>query len=846
MASSNSNSSKWDYDVFLSFKGADTGKGFTDHLYSALVRDGIHTFRDANEINSGEEIGPDCLQAIEKSRFSVVILSKGYASSTSCLDELVHILECRKEGGHAVWPVFYDIDPSDVEELKGSFEEAFAEHEKRFKDDMDKVQKWKDALREVACLKGLDLQKHWDGHEAKNIDYIVKDISDRLDRTILSVTTHPVGLLSRAKEVISLLGEKLVDVRIVGIYGMGGIGKTTVAKKVYNLVFHEFEGSCFLENVRKESISKGIAYLQRQLLSETLKRKHEKIDNISRGLNVIRDRLRRKRIFIVLDDIDELEQLNKIIGNFEWLFPGSRVIITTRIKDLLQPSELYLQYEVKELNNDDSLQLLRLHAFNEHHPVDNYMDCMRRIVSYVRGIPLALEVLGSSLCGQSINVWNSKLEKLKVIGNGDIHNKLKISYDSLDDTEKFIFLDIACFFIGYNKDYIMSILEDCGFFPADGINTLMRRCLLKVGPDNKLSMHDLLRDMGREIVRQESSTDPGERSRLWRQEDVIDVITDRMGTKAVEGLILNLPGLKQSFSTEAFKKMKKLRLLQLNCICLEGSYEYISTKLRWLCWLEFPLKSIPPDLYLETLIALDMRYSSLHQFSEETKALCEKSIYSIFLPVKDIPAWFSHQNEGDTVSLQVPALDRDCKVTGFLISVVYAWEDSLESCYLSPNITVINRTRNFDWMYDPRVTFFPCEVQQDMMWLSCWLFENEIKEKGIVDMSWRFQDEVEEGDQLDVWIDMGFGIVVKRCGIHLLYHHNDLQGSPSNDILAAISHACFSRHHGRFMMSSRLWLTFNRKCHEVTLTRKWYDVQSFKRWSNKREQRVNDLPDFYR
>jgi hypothetical protein len=153
---------------------------------------------------------------------------------------------------------------------------------------------------------------------------------------------------------------------------------------------------------------------------------------------------------------------------------------------------------------------------------------MRRIVSYVRGIPLALEVLGSSLCGQTINVWNSKLEKLKVIGNGDIHNKLKISNDSLDDTEKFIFLDIACFFIGFNKDYIMSILEDCGFFPADGINTLMRRCIVKVGPDNKLSMHDLLRDMGREIVCQESSTDPGERSRLWRQEDVIDVITDRM------------------------------------------------------------------------------------------------------------------------------------------------------------------------------------------------------------------------------------------------------------------------------------------------------------------------------
>jgi hypothetical protein len=164
MASSNSNStsSKWEYDVFLSFRGADTRSGFTDHLYSALSREGIHTFRDANEIHIGEEIGPECLQGIEKSRFSIVILSKGYASSPWCLDELVHILRCRKEG-HGVWPVFYDIDPSDVEEQKGSFEEAFAEHEKSFKDDMDKVEKWKDALREVSYLKGLDLRKHLDG-----------------------------------------------------------------------------------------------------------------------------------------------------------------------------------------------------------------------------------------------------------------------------------------------------------------------------------------------------------------------------------------------------------------------------------------------------------------------------------------------------------------------------------------------------------------------------------------------------------------------------------------------------------------------------------------------------------
>jgi hypothetical protein len=90
------------------------------------------------------------------------------------------------------------------------------------------------------------------------------------------------------------------------------------------------------------------------------------------------------------------------------------------------------------------------------------------------------------------------------------------------------------------------------------------------------------------------------------------------GTKAVEGLVLSLQGSKR-FNTKAFKKMKRLRLLQLNFVCLEGNYEYISNKLRWLCWSEFPLKAIPDDLTLEHLIVLDMRYSSLQQFSEELK-----------------------------------------------------------------------------------------------------------------------------------------------------------------------------------------------------------------------------------
>ena len=100
------------YDVFLSFRGADTRNKFTDHLYAALDQAGIYTFRDGNELRPGQEIPPQLSRAIQESRIFVVVFSKGYASSRWCLDELIKILECGHTMGQLIVPVFYDIDPS--------------------------------------------------------------------------------------------------------------------------------------------------------------------------------------------------------------------------------------------------------------------------------------------------------------------------------------------------------------------------------------------------------------------------------------------------------------------------------------------------------------------------------------------------------------------------------------------------------------------------------------------------------------------------------------------------------------------------------------------------------------
>nr|ABF81468.1 TIR-NBS-LRR type disease resistance protein [Populus trichocarpa] len=187
MASSSSSSSRpgWVYDVFLSFRGEDTRKNFTDHLFTALQKAGIRTFRDDDELRIGEEISFQLPKAIQESKISIVVFSKGYASSTWCLDELEKILDCRQPTGQIVLPVFYDIDPSDIRKQTGSFAEAFDRHEERFKEEMEKVQKWRKALVEAANISGLDLRSFANGHESKLIQKIVEEVSSKLNPRFL-------------------------------------------------------------------------------------------------------------------------------------------------------------------------------------------------------------------------------------------------------------------------------------------------------------------------------------------------------------------------------------------------------------------------------------------------------------------------------------------------------------------------------------------------------------------------------------------------------------------------------------------------------------------------------------
>ena len=156
MAGPSSSSFQRNYDVFLSFRGEDTRKNFTAHLYEKLCEKGINVFIDDEKLERGEVISPALVTGIENSKFSIVILSENYASSKWCLEELVKILECKKTRGQTVLPIFYNIDPSDVRKQQGSFDAALRKHEENLKENIERVQTWRAALTEIANLSGWD------------------------------------------------------------------------------------------------------------------------------------------------------------------------------------------------------------------------------------------------------------------------------------------------------------------------------------------------------------------------------------------------------------------------------------------------------------------------------------------------------------------------------------------------------------------------------------------------------------------------------------------------------------------------------------------------------------------
>ena len=360
-------------------------------------------------------------------------------------------------------------------------------------------------------------------YESELIKKIIVEILGKLSRKLLYVDKHLVGMSSRLEEILLQVSIESNDVRMIGICGIGGVGKTTMAKVVYNQISSQFEGISFLANIREVAKNCGLLQLQKQLLDDTLAGWSQRIRNVDEGIYVLEDRLRSKKVLIILDDMDDLNQLEALAGSVDWFGIGSRIIITTRDKHLLNVHGVSEIYEAKELGAEEALQLFSQYAFKQGCPRKDYRNFSDNVVQYAKGLPLVLKVLGSFLFDKTILEWESELHKLRKEPNTKVQNVLKISFDGLDFTEKEIFLDLACFFKGHEYDFVVKILDGCGFHAKSGIRVLNDRCLIDLD-SNRIWMHDLIQQMGREIVRQECPKDPGKWSRLWDYEHIYRIL----------------------------------------------------------------------------------------------------------------------------------------------------------------------------------------------------------------------------------------------------------------------------------------------------------------------------------
>ncbi|XP_060180720.1 disease resistance protein RUN1-like [Lycium barbarum] len=457
------------------------------------------------------------------------------------------------------------------------------------------MDKWKAALTKVANLSGWDLQNVANGHESKFIESIIKRVLQEVNQTPLDVAWHPVGVDSRVEDIEMLLQSECEDeVRMV-------------------------EADAF----------NGLVKLQEKLLHQILKTKDFEVKDVAEGVNLIKARLGSKKVLIILDDMDHISQLEYLTRERNWFGSGSLIIFTTRDEHLLCGLRENERYEAKLLIDYESLQLFSCHAFDSLSPPQEYIELARDVIKYSGGLPLALVTLGSHLRGTQIEKWTWEIKKLRAIPHKDIQKILQISFDGLDGDTQSVFLDIACAFHGFSKNDVTKILNACGFCSESAISTLVQRHLLQ-RDWRSLVMHDLVRDMGREIVRMESPRDPGKRSRLFNPQEVCDVLQGNKGSKKVEVLKVDRHALKSvNLSTKAFKKMKNLRVLKIDELHVSGDFELLSKELRWLSWKKCPLECIPSNFPTEKLVVLDMRESNIQEFSLNLQ--CCKSLKKLNL-----------------------------------------------------------------------------------------------------------------------------------------------------------------------------------------------------------------------
>ncbi|CAH8356463.1 unnamed protein product [Eruca vesicaria subsp. sativa] len=624
-------SCNWLFDVFPSFSGEDVRRTFLSHLLLAFDHKLITCFKD-NEIERSQSIGLKLVHAIRDSRIAIVVFSKTYASSTWCLNELLEIVRCKEDKGQMVIPVFYGLDPSHVRKQTGEFGKTFQMICKNRSDELPV--RWKGALTLVANIHGYH-SNNW-SNEAHLIEDITNDVLGRLVGLTPSMEFADfAGIEDHMAKMSSLLQLESEEVRMVGIWGPVGIGKTTIARALFCRISRHFQSCIFIDRAfvtKTMEIFKTAnpddynmkLRLQECFLSEILNKNDIKIHH----LGVVGERLKHKRVLVVLDDLSDQVVLDSLVGGTQWFGCGSRILVITKDKHVLRAHGIDLIYEVGLPSDDLALDMFCTYAFRENSQRDGFNELAFEVAKFAGNLPLALNVLGLYLRGRDKEDWLDMLPRLRKGPEGKIEKALRVSYDGLGSREdKALFVHIACLFNGMETNDIKMLLADSGLGVNIGVKNLIDNSLIHES-GRCVHVHCLVQEMVKGIVRTQSNK-PREREFLVDSKDVCDLFNDNSGSKKVLGISLNLEDLYEllRIDKKAFRRLRNLRFLRIYKDSLDlpkqvrlhlpGGLNYLSPKLKLLCWDEYPLPRLPSSFRAEHLIVLRMRNSKLETLWEE-------------------------------------------------------------------------------------------------------------------------------------------------------------------------------------------------------------------------------------
>ncbi|KAL0007570.1 hypothetical protein SO802_009072 [Lithocarpus litseifolius] len=597
-ASSSSSTHRWNYDVFLSFRGEDTRYNFTGHLYKALCDQGFNTFID-NDLQRGEEISMELLKAIELSMISIVVFSKNFAFSTQCLNELVKIFECRNNG-QLVLPIFYKVSPSEIRNLDGEFGIALAEHEEKFKDDIEKIQRWRTTLTEAANLSGFPYNDRM-----KNLKFLIGNVHigeelEYLPNELRFLEWHvfPLSLSSKCCPPEQLVALKMSSILFCKfITKLPDLCSPNLEKldlrSCENLIeVHESIG--FLEKLKVWNLN-GCSQLQ--ILPSTLMLKslgYFNLNNCSRLQkfpDIHPEMTCLKKLYLFSSGIRELPSSLLYLTGLDSL----GLIDCGKLANfLVRANESEMQEEV-----DIPSTRLRL-ACNSFH---NF--------SGPTGF-LSMTHLNLGLCVEI----KAELDSWMQPDYFPVLTDLDLAYTGIVTIPESIsrFARLQNLYIRNCKKLreIPRLPQSIRTVDALRCYRLDSQSLRRLWNQryDSLSIHDLVQQMGREIFQQESE-ELQQCSRIWCYEDAHKLLTGNMGSNKIRSImLLSLERTEVSLKAIVFKRMKNLKFLVGN-VHIGEALEYLLDELRFLTWREFPLSLSSKCCLPRQLVVLKMSKSNI-------------------------------------------------------------------------------------------------------------------------------------------------------------------------------------------------------------------------------------------